>query len=57
MPDDREPIYCDCCGKEVMAWRLPDGRIIINDRRHGEKHTVSLDLLKEIENLTTASPS
>ena len=40
-----------------MAWRLPDGRIIINDRRHGEKHTVSLDLLKEIDNLTTASPS
>jgi hypothetical protein len=48
MSESREPIYCDCCGKEVMAWRV-NGRIIVNDRRHGERHTVSLDVQRELE--------
>ena len=48
MTDTREPIYCDCCGKEVLAWRV-NGKIIVKDRRHGEKHTLSLDIRGELE--------
>lgn len=33
----REPIMCDCCGKEIVAQRLDD-RIIIKQRRHGKDH-------------------
>jgi hypothetical protein len=42
VPEDRKPIYCDCCGKEVMAWQYQDGRIVVTDRRHGQRHTVSI---------------
>jgi hypothetical protein len=49
---DREPIYCDCHGDEVMAF-LSERKLIIRQRRHGADHWVSIHidkLLERIEN-------
>lgn len=42
----RKPIYCSCCGTQVMGWR-EGNRIIISDRRHGERHTAVVTLDKK----------
>jgi len=34
-------IYCDCCGKRVMA-RLENGKLIIVNHNHGKNHVVTL---------------
>ena len=39
----REPIYCDCCGKVVMGYRLAYA-IVWFDNRHGVKHTVKVPI-------------
>ena len=39
----REAIFCDCCGKVVMGYRLSDA-IVWFDNRHGVKHTVKVAL-------------
>lgn len=39
-------VVCDCHGTETLA-EIRDGKLIIFDRRHGQKHYVILDL-KEI---------
>jgi anthranilate/para-aminobenzoate synthase component II len=41
--DTRVPIKCDCCGLQVLA-HVVGGKLVITDRRHGEKHTVSIAL-------------
>lgn len=49
---DGNKIYCDCCGFEKMAEIVGD-KLIIKDRRHGEKHVVILsvkDLLDKMGN-------
>lgn len=41
----RIPVLCDCCEREVLAWIEPDqGRIMVKDRRHGQTHSVSIEL-------------
>lgn len=45
-------IYCSCCGTEKMAEVIGD-KLVIKDRRHGEKHVVVLsvkDLLDKMGN-------
>ena len=45
-------IYCDCCGTEKLAQVVGD-KLVIKDRRHGEKHvavipiSTLLDILKK----------
>jgi hypothetical protein len=34
-------VYCDCCGTEKLAEVVGDN-LVIKDRRHGEKHVVSI---------------
>ena len=36
-------IYCDDCGKEKMA-ELRDGKLVIIDRRHGQRHVAAIPL-------------
>ena len=52
MSEDREPIFCDCHGDEVMAF-IADRKLVIRQRRHGADHWVALHidkLLERIEN-------
>ena len=42
------PLYCDCCGKEKLA-EIRDGKLIIFDTRHGQRHFVVI----KIDYLTT----
>lgn len=36
---------CDCCGRETLAYGLPDeGALEIRDRRHGIHHVKRLEL-------------
>lgn len=44
MQEERIPVMCDDCGRQVMAYRKGD-TLIITDRRHGENHTVAIPLL------------
>lgn len=37
-----KPIKCDCCNQETMAMVKPDGTIVVQDRRHGKTHTLTL---------------
>jgi gamma-glutamyl-gamma-aminobutyrate hydrolase PuuD len=37
------PIMCDCHGTQHMA-TMRDGKLIIRIRKHGEYHTVALQL-------------
>ena len=39
--DKRKPIYCACCGKEIMGYRF-NGTVVWYDMRHGEKHFASV---------------
>ena len=40
---------CDCCGKETLAYGLPDkGVIEIRDRRHGTHHIKALSLTEVV---------
>ena len=49
MTESREPIYCDCCGKEIVAMIIGD-RVVIIQRRHGKEHcrSLTLDMIKEL---------
>ena len=45
--NQREPVYCDCCGTVVMGYRTQDSRkgyilIVWFDQRHGVRHTVAI---------------
>ena len=44
MTKKRETIYCDCCGREGLAYRYLDGRVVVVAQRHGERHVVTLPL-------------
>ena len=45
----RVPLKCDCHDREVLAWIEPEaGRILIRDRRHGERHSATISLPREI---------
>ena len=37
MDISKQPILCDCCGKEIMA-EVKDGKLIIIQHRHGKNH-------------------
>ena len=37
------PVYCDCCGRVQLAV-IRDGKLAFYDKRHGQKHWVTLDL-------------
>lgn len=37
------PIKCACCGTQTLAMAMPDGRVVIQDRRHGKTHTLELE--------------
>ena len=37
------PVMCDCCGKEKLA-EIRDGKIVIYDTRHGQRHFVVLNI-------------
>ena len=37
MAEEEIRVRCDCCGKEVLAV-IRDGKLIITDRRHGQRH-------------------
>lgn len=41
-------IYCDDCGCEKLA-EVKDGKLIIYDRRHGQKHFVVVSLKELME--------
>ncbi len=43
---DRIPIYCDCCGDELMAEWMPGGKILIHCIRRGTKHHVIIEIDK-----------
>ena len=52
------PVMCDCCGKEKLA-EIKEGKLVIYDTRHGQRHFVVLDIQKlagsaivELTNLT-----
>lgn len=39
----REPILCDCCGQETLAYRVVvngEERLFVKARRHGRDHMV-----------------
>ncbi len=36
-------IKCDCCGKETLA-QIRGNKLVIMDRRHGQKHVAILSL-------------
>lgn len=38
---ERQHIYCDCCGDQVMAMLVGE-YIVITDRRHGQKHVAKI---------------
>ena len=44
---NRTPILCDCCGSELMAERMADGRILIYAKRRGKTHHVIVDIDKK----------
>ena len=37
------PIYCDDCGREKLA-EVRDGKLVIADRRHGQRHVAVIPL-------------
>lgn len=41
--NQREPVYCDCCGKQVMGYRI-GGRVVWYNESHGVRHTVAIAL-------------
>jgi hypothetical protein len=41
--DIRTPLFCDCCGSVVMG-HMVGNKIVWYDKRHGEKHVVSVPL-------------
>ena len=47
------PLYCDCCGREKLA-EIRDGKLIIFDTRHGQRHfvTVEIEHLQVLTNTT-----
>ena len=39
-------LRCDCCGRETLAAaNMLEGRLEIRDRRHGENHHVTLNVI------------
>lgn len=50
-------VFCDCCGKEKLA-EIKDGKLIIYDRRHGQRHFVVLSIQSlRVDPLTTTTDS
>ena len=49
MTETREPLRCDCCGKEIMAMIIGN-RCVIMKRCHGKEHycTLTVDMLREL---------
>ncbi|MCI0632486.1 MAG: hypothetical protein L0206_00990 [Actinobacteria bacterium] len=43
---ERKKVRCDCCDEEVLAYDYGD-RIVIEDHRHGRKHTATISLRPE----------
>ena len=44
-------VYCDCCGSEKLAQVVGD-KLIIRDRRHGDKHVVSIPVSDLVDFVT-----
>lgn len=42
---ERRPVYCLCCppGRRQVLAMLEGDRLVINARRHGQRHTAVLD--------------
>ena len=54
---DEERIFCDCCfgeRKEVMAVRRGD-KLIITDRRHGQRHICVIALTSKAQSANVKS--
>jgi len=43
MTNERQTLYCDCCGTEGMA-SLDSERLIIRTKRHGTNHVITIRL-------------
>ncbi len=41
--NSRFAIYCDDCGREKLA-EVRDGKLVIADRRHGQRHVAVIPL-------------
>lgn len=47
MPEENEPIYCDCgCGEIMAEINWSNGKIIIRRIRRGKPHIKALDIDK-----------
>lgn len=52
----RRPLYCDDCGQEKMA-EVRNGKLVISDRRHGQRHVAVLNLAELTWMLADGQPA
>ena len=45
-------VYCDCCGSEKLA-EIHGGKLVIRDRRHGQKHVAVIPIRELLDKLGT----
>lgn len=51
--DKGQPVKCDCCQTETLAMAMPDGTVVIQDRRHGKAHTLKLENVRLVQPLVS----
>jgi len=49
-----DKVYCDCCGLQVLAQIVGD-KLVIKDRRHGEKHMVVIPIRELLDKISETS--
>ena len=54
MITDEGAVKCDCCGTETLAQIVGD-KLVIKDRRHGEKHMVVIPIRELLDKISEAS--